>query len=98
MILPCAERAPVSLCSGDIGLNVLAVLELVAHRGDGTVAAAVLERIGFSGKPWRGGAFASGFFPDTAVDFSRAGVVVDLPWSLSAVYFPLAPCDEDVWR
>jgi len=82
----------------DISLRAFGDLDLVVRRDDVARAMAVLERIGFAGKAWRAEAFASGFFPDTSVDCSREGTVVDLHWSLSADYFPFAPDDDTVWR
>ncbi len=101
------ERIPVLTIKGlitaatayrDISLRAFGDLDLVVHRDDVPQAVAALERIGFAGRSWRAGAFASRFFPDTSVDFSRDGIVLDLHWSLSADYFPFAPGDDTVWR
>jgi hypothetical protein len=101
------ERIPVLTIKGlitvatayrDISLRAFGDLDLVVRREDVARSAAALERIGFAGKAWRAEAFGSGFFPDTSVDFSRDGIVLDLHWSLSADYFPFAPGDDDVWR
>ena len=83
---------------GDIALRAFGDLDLVVHRADVLRAVAALERIGYTSMSWRAGAFASRFFPDTSVDFSRDGIVLDLHWSFSADYFPFAPDDDSVWR
>ena len=81
----------------DLSLRAFGDLDLVVHRVDVPSAARVLERLGYAGKSWRPSAFASRFFPDTAIDFTRDRIVLDLHWSLGADYFPFAPRDDEVW-
>ncbi|HVB81603.1 MAG TPA: nucleotidyltransferase family protein [Candidatus Binataceae bacterium] len=82
----------------NLSLRAFGDLDLVVHRDDLPRAAEALAQIGFRSSCWLSAAFASRFFPDTAIDFSRDRVVLDLHWSLGADYFPFAPRDDEVWR
>ncbi|HEY6394926.1 MAG TPA: nucleotidyltransferase family protein [Candidatus Binataceae bacterium] len=87
-----------AIAFGDLNLRASGDLDVLVHRTDLPRAAAVLERIGYVAGSYRAEAFASGFFPDTALDFARDGIVLDLHWRLSPSYFQFAPDGEQIWE
>ena len=82
---------------GDVAMRVFGDLDFMVRLSDLPRAAKALERIGYSSAAYRADVVESGFFPDTALDFSREDSVVDLHWRLSPGYFPFAPEGEQIW-
>ncbi len=96
-----AVKGPVlaMLAYGDVAMRQYGDVDLMVRPADVTRAAELLVTAGYQPRTYDRAAFESGFFHNTADEFSqpKGFGVIDLHWRLADWYFPFGPDEDAAW-